>query len=111
MLTCKYDSTNHTFKIMDTGIKRGIDLLMIGDGMAQFLKDVVKRANQAAAVERQTDDVVIIDGHHYRAMNDNEAADFIWAIKSVAEAGNENKQDSNQGTQAGTQIPPDDDKD
>jgi len=37
----------------------------------------------AKVFERESDDVVLIDGRHYRAMSDEETADFVWGTSGL----------------------------
>lgn len=39
--------------------------------------------------ERLTPEVILIDGKYYRAMTDEECADFIWGISPENEASGE----------------------
>lgn len=46
MYTCSYGKHGHVFTITDQATKKGVTLVMVGEDMAVFLKDLVMKANQ-----------------------------------------------------------------
>lgn len=58
MYAFKYDPVNHKCQIMNGETKKGVALVMVGEDMAKFLKELVFQANKQD-IEALTHEVLI----------------------------------------------------